>query len=180
MKFVVLDLEATCWEKKKKGQVNEIIEIGALLLDENGGLISEFEQFIKPQVNPTLSEFCTELTTIRQEDVDAAQAFPEVLNAFHEWFGMAEGNYVLGSWGFYDKIQFTKDCNLHGLPTEWLERHVSIKHQHKEICGLTKPLGMRKALEVEGFELDGTHHRGIDDARNIAKIFRKYLKLWAY
>jgi len=34
---------------------------------------------------------------------------------------------------------------------------------------------MGGALKMEGIKLEGTHHRGIDDATNIAKIFRKYI-----
>ncbi len=34
---------------------------------------------------------------------------------------------------------------------------------------------MAKALELLGIELKGTHHRGIDDAKNIAAIY-KYIK----
>jgi len=29
---------------------------------------------------------------------------------------------------------------------------------------------MARALEIAGLPLDGTHHRGIDDARNMAKL----------
>jgi inhibitor of KinA sporulation pathway (predicted exonuclease) len=36
--------------------------------------------------------------------------------------------------------------------------------------GLRKKLGMAKALRHVGLELQGTHHRGIDDARNIARL----------
>ncbi len=32
----------------------------------------------------------------------------------------------------------------------------------------------------EGLELEGTHHRGIDDAKNIAKIFIRYFEEWEY
>lgn len=31
---------------------------------------------------------------------------------------------------------------------------------------------MAQALQYLGMELQGTHHRGIDDARNIATIFK--------
>tara|TARA_B110000211_G_C14076989_1_gene552569 strand:+ start:193 stop:360 length:168 start_codon:yes stop_codon:yes gene_type:complete len=54
---------------------------------------------------------------------------------------------------------------------------MSIKHQHGEITN-KKPMGMGRALKAEGFRLDGTHHRGIDDARNIVKIFLKYFDKW--
>jgi inhibitor of KinA sporulation pathway (predicted exonuclease) len=38
-----------------------------------------------------------------------------------------------------------------------------------------RPCGMKRALELMGIPLDGQHHRGVDDARNIAKIARVML-----
>jgi 3'-5' exoribonuclease 1 len=37
---------------------------------------------------------------------------------------------------------------------------------------------MGGALKKERLELDGTHHRGIDDARNISKIFKANFSKW--
>ena len=37
---------------------------------------------------------------------------------------------------------------------------------------------MGGALKLEGFKLDGTHHRAIDDAKNISKIFLTNLDKW--
>ncbi|MCI4671651.1 MAG: exonuclease domain-containing protein [Bacteroidia bacterium] len=180
MKYIVLDLEATCWFERNKNKENEIIEIGALKINEEGKVVSEFEKFIKPVRNPILSEFCIELTTISQKEVDDASTFPKVIEEFQEWIGVGREEYFLCSWGFYDKKQFEKDCNYHDLDISWLKHHISIKHQHQRIKGLIKPLGMGHALKMDSFTLEGTHHRGIDDARNIAKIFIKYLNNWSF
>ena len=53
-----------------------------------------------------------------------------------------------------------------------------MKHQHHKIRETTRPLGMKGALAMEDIPLEGTHHRGIDDARNIAKIFIKHFGKW--
>lgn len=48
-----------------------------------------------------------------------------------------------------------------------------ISHKEfSEYLGVSKGFGMSQALQQLGLELKGTHHRGIDDARNIAAIFR--------
>ncbi|MFT5646954.1 MAG: 3'-5' exoribonuclease 1 [Aureispira sp.] len=172
MNYIVLDLEATCWKEKGKS-TNEIIEIGALCIDSNKNILGEYCSFIKPILNSTLSDFCTELTTIEQKDVDAALLFPEVLQSFLDWMESFGPSYYLCSWGFYDRTQFKKDCTLHGLDTAWLKQHISLKHQYGDIHNLSRPIGMKGALEREGLSMEGTHHRGIDDARNIAKIFVK-------
>ncbi len=52
---------------------------------------------------------------------------------------------------------------------EGLERHINIKHAYAAFRQV-KPCGMEKALSLAKLPLEGTHHRGLDDARNIARI----------
>jgi inhibitor of KinA sporulation pathway (predicted exonuclease) len=62
------------------------------------------------------------------------------------------------------------DCQRHGipLPSEF-ERHINLKKEYSRLRGV-KPTGMKGALLREGIPLEGTHHRGVDDAQNIAKL----------
>lgn len=179
LQYVIFDLEATCWEEKK-GRKNETIEIGAVLVNDKKEIVSEFVQFIKPVIHPKLSPFCTELTSIQQADVDSAPGFLEASTRFKEWFGLGKAPYVLCSWGFYDRNQLESDSEVHGLEADWVAHHISLKHQYHHIRSLRRAVGMKKALANEGFALDGTHHRGIDDARNIAKVSLKYFDEWKY
>lgn len=178
MHYIVLDLEATCWERRDQSP-NEIIEIGAVCINNKGQAVDEFVTFVRPKVHPQLSDFCTQLTSITQARVDAAPRFPEALEAFQDWIASFDSDYWLCSWGFYDRSQFEKDCRLYGLPTDWLEQHISLKHQYGDIKNM-RPPGMQGALKLENMRLDGTHHRGIDDARNIAKIFMKFFDQWVF
>lgn len=177
MNYIIVDLEATCWEKSK-GRKNEIIEIGAVKVNAQNEIVDEFCQIIQPVVHTELSAFCTELTSITQEMVDEGVHFTQALPAFLNWIQETGDTYLVCSWGYYDKNQFISDCRLHQLETGWINHHISLKHQHAHIKGLKRPIGMKGALAMEGFELDGTHHRGIDDARNITKIFQKYFGQW--
>ncbi|WCK57004.1 exonuclease domain-containing protein (plasmid) [Aneurinibacillus sp. Ricciae_BoGa-3] len=173
--YIVFDLEATC--DKNKTIENEIIEIGAVKVNERGELVDTFQRFVKPILNPVLTDFCKNLTKIRQEDVDSAKGFPDVIQVFREWIGT---DYILCSWGFYDKKQIKEESLLHRLDSKWAESHISLKHQYKKIRNLERPIGTGAALKKEGFTFDGTPHRGIDDAKNIAKIFVKYLERWDF
>ena len=56
MKYIIVDLEATCWEKRGNRR-NEIIEIGAACIDEKKTVRDEFDIVVKPKLNPELSEF---------------------------------------------------------------------------------------------------------------------------
>lgn len=179
MNYIILDLEATCWQDRSIKHQSEIIEIGAVKINERKEVIGEFNAFVKPKLHPELSDFCTELTTIEQEDIDDANEFEVVITNFWDWIDLDE-EYLLCSWGFYDRSQFKKDCELNQMDTAWLKHHISLKHQYGSIKNLKRPIGMGGALRNENIPLEGTHHRGIDDARNISKIFLAYFESWKY
>lgn len=170
--YVIIDLEATCWEPEREGE-GEIIELGAVLIDKKYKVIGEYQTFIKPVRNPTLSQFCKDLTGIKQEEVDNARTFPAAFEGFINWAANLAKckieNIVFCSWGYYDKKQLIRDCEFHNVKYPFL-MHRSLKHEFakRRKC---KPMGMKKALEICGIGLKGTHHRGLDDARNITKIF---------
>ncbi|XP_038947536.1 ERI1 exoribonuclease 2 isoform X3 [Rattus norvegicus] len=65
--LIVVDFESTCWNDGKHHSSPEIIEFPAVLLNTATGEIeSEFHAYVQPQEHPILSEFCTELTGIKQ------------------------------------------------------------------------------------------------------------------
>ena len=180
MNFIIYDLEATCWLGRPPGYVQETIEIGAIKINGYGEEIDSFNRFIRPVVNPRLSSFCVELTSITQEQINRASTFPSVIEAFQDWIGIYEEDYLLCSWGKFDKTALVSDCKLHDVEFDWLDKYLNVKTQYKEIKGLSKPRGLHKAVIKEGFEFTGTQHRGIDDAINLAKVFMKYLDEWYY
>ena len=172
--FLIVDLEATCSDDGSIFREEmEIIEIGAVILNRSTWEIdSEYQQFIKPVRHPILTKFCTELTTITQQDVDTAPTFPEVIPLFKQWIDSYPKN-IFCSWGNYDKTQFIQDCKLHNIDYPFGTEHRNIKKEFSIYFGNPKKsFGMTKALEYLGIELQGTHHRGIDDARNIAAIYK--------
>jgi 3'-5' exoribonuclease 1 len=179
MNFIVFDLEATCWEDRL-GRPSEIIEIGAIKLNDYAEAKGTFDAFVKPIIHPFLSPFCIKLTSISQVEVNKAERFPQVVEEFQDWIEIFDEPYLLCSWGNFDKTQLIKDCELHGLETDWLEAHINLKEQYRQIRGMNKGCGLKRAVLQEGFEFEGTHHRGIDDAFNLAKVFGKLFDQWQY
>lgn len=178
MNYLIYDLEATCWEKTPPGYVQEIIEIGAFRLNQYGEVRGKFNRFVRPSLHPTLSPFCRQLTGIAQRDVNRAKYFPDVIREFQDWARIGEEDYMLCSWGSFDRKMFASDCQLHRLETDWTERHANLKEQYTNMKGLRRSLGLRKAVEREGITFTGQHHRGISDAENLVKLFLKYLGNW--
>lgn len=170
MRYVIVDLEATCDASGFSLELMETIEIGAVCWTPGDrGPMEEFAAFVRPVATHQLSDFCRELTGITQADVDAAEPFYFVFPQFTEWCA-ENAPFTLCSWGAYDQKQLRRDCERHKMtfPTAF-ENHINLKKEFAAHFG-TRPLGMAAALRHLQIPLEGRHHRGIDDARNIAKI----------
>jgi inhibitor of KinA sporulation pathway (predicted exonuclease) len=172
--LLVVDLEATCDDRNRNPclvpkQEMETIEIGAVLVDTTTlEPVSELGIFVKPVRHPTLTPFCTELTSITQADVDAAVLFPEAAARVERF--LAGRRALFCSWGAYDANQLAQDAAYHRVQLPFTKHHVNLKKRFSEQLGEPKRFGMDGALHRVGLTLEGTHHRGIDDARNIARL----------
>ena len=180
-RFLVIDLEATCSQPPEAPiprHVMETIEIGAVLLDASFAPIGELQTFVRPVRTPRLTAFCTKLTSIRQADVDEAPTFPEAMVALARFLGDG-ARPLFCSWGDYDRNQLAQDAAYHRVSLPLGSAHVNLKRRFSERLDAENPLrdprprkkyGMAGALRERGLTLEGTHHRGIDDARNIARL----------
>lgn len=176
--YIIFDLEATCWEEKND-KVKEVIEVGAVKLNNDLETVDSFSEFVKPTINPELTDFCKNLTSIKQEDVDNARTFNDVVSEFERWIFTSDDNATLVSWGYYDKKQIMEEAKLKNYSGDIVklleEKHISLKHKFAQLRK-EKPCGMQKALNKLNLPLEGTHHRAKDDAENIAQIFRAIYK----
>ncbi|XWV26574.1 exonuclease [Tupanvirus soda lake] len=177
----VLDFEATCDDNVKYFD-NEIIEFPSVLLkydDKNGYVVvSEFQKFCKPLKKSIITNFCNQLTGITQEQVDNGFNFPDVLNDHHKWL-IAEtgGDVIILTCGFWDlgtvMISECKKWNI--VPPKTYLRFINIKNDFKKFYKHNKGLGMATMLNILNINLEGRHHSGIDDCRNIAKIWQRMI-----
>ncbi|MFO0576764.1 MAG: 3'-5' exonuclease [Polyangia bacterium] len=172
--YLVIDLEATCdADHKIPREQTEIIEIGAVLCDaEKLARVAEFQTFVRPLRHPRLTGFCTQLTTITQAQVDGAPTFSVAIQKLGAWLrerGVL-GQFTFCSWGDYDKNQLAREERRHGLRLPLGTGHLNLKEAFCRRSGDDKKLGTGQALRRVGLRSEGTAHRGIDDARNIAKL----------
>lgn len=169
-KILVVDLEATCWEKDPpEGQKKEIIEIGMCDLDIKNKKIENKQSIIVKPMFSTISEYCTKLTTITQEQVDAGIQFKDACDIVYKRRSES-GVRVWSSYGDYDRIQFEGECDLKGVKYPLTSKHINVKTLFALAYNIPKEVGLAGALNILKMPLDGTHHRGDDDAWNIAKI----------
>lgn len=180
---IVLDFEATC-DDRSRPRPQEIIEFPSVLMSlKSLEIVDEFQAFVRPIHNPKLTEFCESFTSIRQSDVDEAAGFPKVLEDHQRWLeghGLSEQNALFVTCGDWDlKTMLPAQClvsdprveALSPIYTSWQ----NIKHAFCDVQKKNKVPGMAGMLKGLGTKLAGHHHRGIDDCRNIAALYRELI-----
>ena len=71
--LVVLDFEWTADNHRRMMPCSEITQFPSVLVRLDGRrshVVDEFDTFVRPTLNPTLTRFSIELTAITQEDVE--------------------------------------------------------------------------------------------------------------
>jgi inhibitor of KinA sporulation pathway (predicted exonuclease) len=172
-KIVVVDVETTCWEKRHRDQIMEVIEVGVCLLDIRSGEITQRQSILIRPVYSVVSEFCTKLTTLTQEVVETGLEFREACMKLEDEYQTK--NRVWASYGDFDRRQFERECRLKNVPYPFGSRHINIKTLFGIKRRLTEEVDMGSALAILRSELIGTHHRGVDDAYNAARILYSLL-----
>jgi inhibitor of KinA sporulation pathway (predicted exonuclease) len=173
--ILVVDIEATCWSgTPPDGQESEIIEIGVCTLDvASGEPIGKRSILVKPE-RSRVSEFCTELTGLTQKQVASLGIpFDKACAVLEREF--ASKKRVWASYGDYDRNLFQRQCQMREVRYPFNDGHINVKNMFALIHCLPYEVGMVRALEILDVALEGTHHRGDDDAWNVAKILSKTL-----
>merc|ERR1712118_80324 len=86
--LVVLDFEWTADNKRAMLPISEITQFPSVLVRLDGRsstIVSEFNSYVRPTLNPTLTDFSIQLTSITQEMVDSAPTLDQVLPKYIEW-----------------------------------------------------------------------------------------------
>ena len=115
MNYIVLDLEwnqSSNQRDKEYGIPFEILEIGAVKLNENKEIIGKFDQLIKPQIYQTIHFITTKIIHIDKEELSNGKPFQEVAKAFLDWCGK---DYIFCTWGTLDLTEFQRNLCYYGM-----------------------------------------------------------------
>ncbi|XP_058892959.1 ERI1 exoribonuclease 2 isoform X1 [Kogia breviceps] len=195
--LIVIDFESTCWNDGKRHRSQEIIEFPAILLNTSTGEIeSEFHAYVQPQEHPILSEFCMELTGIKQAQVDDGVPLKICLSQFCKWIQKIQQQKKIifatrvsdistsevklcafVTWSDWDLgVCLEYECKRKQLLkpvflNSWIDLRVTYKIFYRR-----KPKGLRGALQDVGIEFLGREHFGLDDSRNTALLAWKMIR----
>ena len=174
MYHVVIDLEMNPvdrihWEIRRK-LTDEVIEIGAVKLDDEYRQIEEFQCYVKPEYG-SVKKHITKLTGITEETVSDKESFTVCFENFMKWVGDEEA--IIYSWSTSDIKQLRSECRLKlaDFDTSWLDGHwVDLQKKFDDKLGLHNSLALKHALGAMDRNFEGTQHTALADASNTSAI----------
>lgn len=162
---IIVDFEMNC------GMKREIIEVGAVRLNEKNQVFSEFCSYVRPRNH--ISKRTFSLTGIKQSDVVKALELKEVLDDFLEWIG--DDCTAIYSWSSNDLLQLEKECAEKRIENNELRRIFSIWHDYQkefgELLHYNGQLSLKNAVSAIDSSFIGKQHSALNDARNTAVVF---------
>jgi len=175
--YIVFDLE---WNQSAHGKAAsiadfpfEIIEIGAVKLDEQFRMISEFHRLIRPQVYTRMHYMISEVTHMDMEELqDHGELFPSAARDFFAWCGEEP---VFCTWGSMDLTELQR--NLAYFQVEHPLPHPLFYYDIQKLYGLFYKDGAKLSLDSAVEELmlteDRPFHRALDDAYYTSRVFAR-------
>lgn len=175
MVHIVIDLEMNPVQKEfrevRRFLLDEVIEFGAVKLDENYRQIDEFQCYVRPVFSENINKHITKLTGITTEIVAYKDGFVAAFNKFFEWIG--GWDMKIYSWSPSDIKQLKSECS-YKIPNfdVWrMERQwIDVQKEFDDRLGLHSNLGLKYAVGAMNRNFEGTQHTALADAANAAAI----------
>lgn len=172
MHYIVLDLEFNQSFPFKTGKKTEpvaecpfeIIQIGAVKLNENFDILEEFNYMIRPQIYPRLHPFVEKITGIQEEDLKGQPSFSEAYEAFLRFIGKEEA--ILCTWGPDDIKSLFRNILYYNLDADALtDQYLNIQpfasaYLHQEAG---KAIGLKNAVTELGIEIQDAFHNALNE-----------------
>lgn len=151
----------------------EIIDIGAIKLDNNLARIDTFDELVKPAIYKRLHPFIEKMTGITKESLKTAKGFPEV---YHELKAFMSDVDVLCVWGTVDLKELMRNMMYHGLDVSIIpKKYINVQHYASQI--LMAPggssVGLGNAAKLLNIPLEIELHKALNDAHYTAEVFKK-------
>ena len=188
---VILEFKTTCWDKGMEPlpRLQEIIEFPALLVDTcSGEIVSEFHEFVKPNIHRRLSKFCKHLSSLHQDTIDDSSPLIDVIGRHIDWLKKNGLEITPGDGGKKFSYMTCGDENLKILPKQlnfhgpmWMclmlpcfQRSLDIQIIFADL--VVFELGISKMLKKLSLSYRGQPHSGMDACRNMQRILDQLIK----
>ena len=180
MKYIVFDLEwnqgNSTKEESEKSLPFEIIEIGAIKLDEGFNIIDSFHRIIKPVVYPELFKYTRDIISLTEKELSNGIDFVTACREFLRWCRKDDKKFSFATWGTLDLLELQRNMAFYDIYNSFHRPlyyynvqylfNIFIEHHEETVFSLENAI---KHLE---FEETKAFHSAISDAEYTVKILQ--------
>lgn len=179
MTYIVLDLEWNQAMSSKSSVFNhlpihlrgEIIQIGAVKLDENMYPCDEFQADVKPIWFRKMHYKVKKLTGFDNERLDHGMPFPDAMEKFWQWAG-PDCTYM--TWGYDDHGIMEQNLIIHDMEIDWMGNWINLQLiYNQQTDGDRNQKSLETAMEHFGIAQTRTAHDALGDAYNTGLVCSK-------
>jgi DNA polymerase III epsilon subunit-like protein len=151
---------------------NEIIEIGAIKLDNYMKPLKEFKAYIKPSVIPVLNPKISEITNITEENLEKGLSFQAGMDKLSE---IIDDGDIICSWAKDDIIEIINNAIYYKYENlNWLKNYLDLQEYSTKILAKKKSLSLKNALEELKIKVDNNKlHDALNDAVYTSEVFKR-------
>lgn len=176
MNYIVFDLE---WNQSPGGKKYsnsrlpfEIIEIGAVKMNEQREVVDVFQRLVKPQVYNWIHDSIHEVIHVDYKDLADGEPFQQAVREFLKWCGE---EYVFCTWGNQDVMELQRNMKYYGMlsllpgPVTYYDVQKIYGICHEEAGGRRS---LEFAIDQMGIPKAQDFHRALTDARYTGDIIK--------
>lgn len=175
MKYIIFDLEFNSGKNVKNGEfINEIIEIGAVMLNDMLEETDSFSVTVKPALTKHLNKYVTKLTNISEDELKNASGFKSALKQFADWCG---DDCIFSSWSNTDLYVLIENikAHYHQSKIDFIKKYFDMQKFVTRTIPKTDNNQISLKNAAENYHIDTSKfslHRARDDSRVCAELFR--------
>lgn len=174
MNYIVFDLE---WnqpegvDSKSRPLPFEIIEIGAVKLNDRFELVSKFSRVIKPQVYSRLNRHIVKMLSLKPGELENGESFEIVAGKFLEWCGE---DCIFCTWGNQDLTELQRNMNYYSMPplSNGPFRYIDVQKLYSIMIDDMQQYSLETAVDRMKIVKDVQFHRAFSDAYYTSKILK--------
>lgn len=171
MHYIAVDFEwnQAGYNRKSSIQLDgEIIQIGAVKMNDDFEVVDYFSADIKPVIYRKIHKKVKELTGIDQKQLNNGKDFLVIIEKFRQWCG---DEHIFLTWGPDDSRIMMQNLLVHKYDTSWMGRWINLQVIYSMQTEEEKPpMSLEKAVEYYGIPVDMTVHNALNDAKYTAEI----------
>ena len=177
MDYIVFDLE---WNKSPDGKKGansrlpfEIIEIGAVKVNDRKEITDTFQRLIKPAVYKWIHNSIHEVIHVNYKDLSGGVPFGQAAREFLQWCG-PDRHFC--TWGNQDLMELQRNLKYYGMlsmlpgPVHYYDVQKLFSIQYED--GKSRR-ALEHAIDTLAIKKDHGFHRALEDAHYTAEVLKE-------